>query len=171
MTAALQLPSPELEESYRSYIEELGDEERYPFPLDFAYDDFLAWLRRVEAFAAGVDLPEGFVSSTTFWLVRDEEIIGVSNLRHTLNAGLAHCGGHIGLGVRPSWRGNGVGNRLMALTIQEARKRGIGAVHVHCHKHNIASARMIVGNGGVLDSEIEDGEPPEIVQRYVIPAP
>jgi predicted acetyltransferase len=59
----------------------------------------------------------------------------------------------------------------MALTIREARNRGIDVVHIHCHKHNSASARMIIRNGGALDSEVEDEGSPEVIQRYVVQPP
>lgn len=170
MTVALVLPNPEYEQSYCAYIVELGDEERYPFPLDFEHNDFVALLQRLDDFAKGINIPEGFVPSSTFWLIEDGEIVGVSNLRHYLNERIRHCGGHIGLGIRPLCRGRRLSKVLMALTIQEARKRGIGELHIHCHKHNEASARMIISNGGALDSEIGDGEPEEIVQRYVVAA-
>lgn len=39
-------PSIKYQASYLSYIEELGDEERYPFPLDFDHRDFPAMLAR-----------------------------------------------------------------------------------------------------------------------------
>ena len=163
-------PSIEYEESYGAYIGELGDEERYPFPLDYAHQDFRALVQRLQDLADGINIPEGFVPSSTFWLVDGAELVGVSNLRHHLNERIRHCGGHIGLGIRPSYRGRGLGTLLMALTIGEARKRGIGELHIHCHKGNEASARMITSNGGVLDSEVEDGESDETVQRYVVAA-
>jgi predicted acetyltransferase len=162
----LILPRPEYEPSYGDYIRELGNEERYPFPLDFEHKDFPALLRRLNDLASGVSLPDGFVPSSTYWLVEGQELVGVSNLRHYLNDRLRHHGGHIGLGVRPSRRGRGLGNVLLARTIQEARKKGITQVQVHCHKSNIASARMIVRNGGVLESEGQDEGSREIVQRY-----
>jgi predicted acetyltransferase len=170
MEATLVLPSIEYEQSYGAYILELGDEERYPFPLDLDHQDFPALLERLNNFAIGVNIPEGFVPSSTFWLVHRGDLIGVSSLRHHLNEGIRNCGGHIGLGVRPSFRGRGFGNLLMALTIQEARNRGIGEIHIHCHKDNEASARMIINIGGLLESEIEHGEPAAVVQRYVVAA-
>jgi predicted acetyltransferase len=166
VTTELILPRPEFEASYFAYIRELGDEERYPFPLDFEHDDFAALLRRLNDFAAGTNLPAGFVPATTFWLVQGAELVGVSNLRHHLNDRLRHNGGHIGLGIRPSYRGRGLGNLLMALTIQEARRKGITQVHIHCHKSNTASAKMITRNGGVLDSEIAEAGSDEVIQRY-----
>lgn len=166
----LILPRPEYESSYAAYIRELGDAERYPFPLDFAYEDFPALIRRLEDLSNGVSVPEGFVPSSTFWLVEGDELVGVSNLRHYLNDRIEHHGGHIGLGIRPSRRGRGQGNMLLALTIQEARRRGIGEIHIHCLRSNLASARMIVRNGGILHSEVMDEDPVRVVQRYRIGA-
>ena len=166
--ASLILPCAEYEQSYREYIQELGDQERYPFPLDFQHHDFPALLERLSDYAEGIGLPQGYVASSTFWLVDSGELLGVSNLRHELNDVLREHGGHIGLGVRPSAQGRGLGKRLLALTIQEARKRGIEDIHIHCHKGNRASAGMILANGGVLQSEGPYGHAGEIVQRYVV---
>ena len=168
MSPRLVLPSSEYERSYGAYIEELGDEERYPFPMDFDHADFPALLHRLDEIARGVDIPEGYVPSSTFWLVEAGELIGVSNLRHHLNEQIRASGGHIGLGIRPSYRGRGLGNLLMALTLGEARKRGIDEVHIHCYKANEASARVIISNGGVLQSEVTEGDPAEVIQRYVV---
>lgn len=168
--SAFELIAPKLdyEPSYCSYIHELGNEERYPFPLDFDHADFPALIARLNNLAAGVGVPDGFVPSSTFWLVDGPELIGVSNLRHYLNDRLLQHGGHIGLGIRPSYRGRALGSRLLALTVLEARKRGIVQVHVHCHTHNMPSARMIVRNGGVIESEGDyQGQP---IQRYRIDA-
>jgi predicted acetyltransferase len=168
MTYQLVPPSAMYERSYADYIRELGDEERYPFPLDYAHDDFPALLQRLEDLARGIQLPAGFVPSSTFWLVHGEELVGVSNLRHTLNDRIREVGGHVGLGIRPTYRGRGLGKLLLGLTIDEARQRGIRPIHIHCHKHNAASARMIASNGGVLESEVPEPQSTEIVQRYVV---
>ena len=159
-------PGLEYESSYRSYIRELGEEERYPFPLDFEHADFPALVRRLHNLSEGIGVAEGFVASTTFWLVDGGDIVGISNLRHHLNARIEHRGGHIGLGVRPSCRGQWLGNKLLALTIHEARVRGIGEIHIHCLKSNLASARMIVRNGGMLHSEVMDDGLEGAIQRY-----
>lgn len=164
----LVLPSREYEQSYREYILELGDEERYPFPLDFDHSNFEELLAKLDKFRKGKDLPDGYVPASTFWLVDRDEILGVSNLRHFLNERIRHAGGHIGLGVRPTRRGQGLGLHLLGLTLQQAYALGITEVHIHCHKVNAPSAKMILANGGHLESEIEDDG--EIIQRYVVHA-
>ena len=168
MTLSLVLPTQKYEQSYRDYIAELGDEERYPFQLDLDHLDFNALLKRLDDFANGVDIPEGYVQSSTFWLIVGDVLVGVSSLRHYLNERIKECGGHIGLGIRPSYRGRGLGTELLARTLIEARQRGIGEIHIHCHKDNEASGCMIARNGCVLVSEIEIGDPAVIVQRYLI---
>lgn len=162
----LVLPDAQYEQSYRAYIAELGDEERYPFPLDFDHSDFSAMLSKLQDFDRGIDLPDGFVPSTTYWLIEDNELAGVSNLRHYLNDRIRYAGGHIGLGIRPSQRGKGLGKLLMKLTLEKAGALGIQPVHIHCYKHNESSARMILANEGRLESEI--GEGGEVIQRYLV---
>ncbi len=159
-------PSIKYQASYLSYIEELGDEERYPFPLDFDHRDFPAMLARIQDFEQGLNLPSGYVPSTTYWMVDGDEIIGVSNLRHHLNDQLKAAGGHIGLGIRPSYRGQKLSIQLLHMTLAKASAIGIKEVHIHCYRDNLASARMIEACGGVLDSEVlADGQ---VVLRYVV---
>ncbi len=167
--ASLKLvePSNRLGPSFHRYISELGNEERYPFVLDFDASDFTAWLNRIRRLARPVGSPDAPVPSSTYCLVDGEELVGVSNLRHQLNDQVRHIGGHIGLGIRPSQRGRGLGTVLMARTIDKATAIGLTDLHIHCHANNPASAAMIVANGGVLHSQVAaaDGL---IVQRYVV---
>ena len=109
----LILPTLAYEQSYSEYIAELGAEVRYPFPLDFDHHDFPRLLKKLSVFANGADLPEGYVPSSSFWLVEDGKLLGVSNLRHHLNERIRKIGGHIGLGIRPSSRGQGLGSALL----------------------------------------------------------
>ncbi|WP_417656834.1 GNAT family N-acetyltransferase [Pseudidiomarina aestuarii] len=162
----LILPTADLQQSYIDYITELGDEERYPFPLDFDHSDFPALLQRIENFRLGIDIPEGFVQSTTLWLVSGNDIVGCTNIRHRLNAKIEHCGGHIGLGIRPRYRGQGLGIELMQRSINKAREFGVQTVHIHCHTDNEPSRRMIEACGGLLHSTITVGE--EHVSRYLV---
>ncbi len=160
-------PTIDYQDSYQSYIEELGEEERYPFPLDFDDNDFTAWLQRVAEFEHGIDLPDGYVPSSTYFMVADGEILGVSNLRHQMNDVLIEAGGHIGLSTRPSLRGQGLGVQLLKMTLVEASQMGINEVHIHCYQDNRASAKMIEACGGSLDSEFKPNDGP-VVLRYVI---
>ena len=73
-------------------------------------------------------LPEGHVPSSTFWLLDDaDEIVAVSNLRHSLTAFLSSYGGHIGYGVRPSARRRGHATDILRRTLIEAADQAAGS--------------------------------------------
>ena len=160
-------PSKEYKESYDRYIRELGSEERYPFPLDFDYSDFDAYLSKVDDFSKGKNLPKGYVKSSTLWLIFNNEIVGITNLRHRLNASIKQCGGHIGLSIKPSERGKDLGKALMKMSIDFlSNNLGVKTIHIHCHKSNTASSRTIKACGGVFHSEIENEG--HTVERYIV---
>ncbi|WP_394130510.1 GNAT family N-acetyltransferase [Shewanella maritima] len=159
-------PSIDYQQSYLNYISELGDEERYPFPLDFDHQDFPSMLARIDKFAKGEALAEGAVPSSTLWLIEAGEIIGVTNIRHFLSPQIAHCGGHIGMSIRPSYRGKGLGSTLMKLSINYLKAMDVKHIYVHCYQSNQASAQMIIANGGQLHSQVVIGE--QTVLRFLI---
>jgi predicted acetyltransferase len=167
----LRKPSRDLRDSYGGLIAEIESarEKRIPFPLSFPFEDFDALLAKLEDATKGIGLPEGFVPHSTYWLVRGgNEIVGVSNLRHSLTPFLLREGGNIGYGIRPSARRNGFGREILRLTLPKARELGLARVLVTCGKENRGSARIILGNGGVFESEEFSAERGEIVQRYWI---
>ncbi len=79
-----------------------------------------------------------------------------------------HYRGHIGYGVRPSVRRRGYATEILRLSLVEARSIGIGDVRLTCDQENIASAKSIIKNGGVLDEEAYMAEHGHVVQRYWI---
>lgn len=170
-TLELIEPTPDLQASYIGLIRELVErgEPLIPFPLQFPYDDFSGLLEDLAAYAVGERLPLGFVPHSTYWLVRDgEEVVGVSNLRHELNERLRREGGHIGYGIRPSARGQGFGTEILRLTLRRAEELGLHRVLLVCDRDNEASARTILANGGVLESEESLSDGGGTMQRYWI---
>jgi len=129
-------------------------------PRDF--DFYLEALELKEA-------KDGKVPDSVFFLLDEERdrLLGAVNIRHYLNDRLLRDGGHIGDGVRPSERRKGYGTELVRLALIECKKLGIDSVLMFCDKNNVASAKTIVRNGGVLEEEFinEDGE---IEQKYRI---
>jgi predicted acetyltransferase len=173
MPETIELVSPDraFEASYRGHVAEFvaRGEPFVPFPIGFDLSDFGALLQKLEDCSRGVGIPAGFVPHTTFWLVRGgSEVVGVSNLRHSLTPKLLREGGNIGYGIRPSARGQGLGTEILRLTLVRAVARGLTEALVTCDKGNVASARIIVGNGGTLDSEGFIEERGVMLQRYWI---
>jgi predicted acetyltransferase len=164
-------PTVHLEASHRSLIREFTDRGEKPVPWVLAEvgDDFEEYARRLEQHSNGVDLPHGFVPSTTYWLIDDsEEILAVANLRHDLTPFLLDYGGHIGFGVRPSVRRKGHATQILRRTLIEARAIGLADVLLTCDKDNSGSAKAILNNGGVLWDERYMPEHSCSLQRYWI---
>lgn len=163
-------PHSGLQDSYRRMLDELHarKEPLIPFPLSFPHGDFDALVARLAAYERGEGLPAGFVPHSTYWLVADGEVVGVSNLRHRLTDSLRVEGGNIGYGVRPSARRRGYATELLRQTLGEARSLGLDQALITCAKRNAGSVRTILRCGGRLHSEEFIAARGEIVQRYVI---
>ena len=161
------LPTLDYEQSYLSYINELVDEERYPFVMDFDHQPFSRLIQRLQNLAAGVAVPAGAVINHTYWLVENSELIGVANLRPLLTPAIEHIGGHIGLGIRPTFRGKGYSKILLQSTLEKASGFGLKEVSVHAYKNNHASVAMLESCGAALDSSVADNSG-ETIQRFII---
>ena len=128
------------------------------------YNNFNNYCANLEISDASNDLVP---DSTFFCLDVDRNVIvGAVNIRHYLNESLLLNGGHIGDGVVPSERRKGVATKMIALALEECRKLGLEKVLMVCDKENIASAKSIQNNGGILENEVEvEGV---VEQRYWI---
>ena len=129
------------------------------------YHDFDYYCENLEV---PTDNDLGLVPDTTFFCYDEERdmMLGAVNIRHYLNESLLLNGGHIGDGVRPSERCKGVGSKMVAMALEECLKLGIDKVLMVCDKENVASAKTIVRNGGVLQNEVKVDGVTE--QRYWI---
>jgi len=165
--ARLIEPSVEWEAAYRDMLWEFR-EDRIEIMKDVG--DFAAHVQRLRDQARGTGLQEGRVPAGTYWLVRDEDgkMLGISNLRHELTPALEDHGGHIGYGIRPSERREGYGTLILKLTLEKARAMGVTRALVTCDPENVASARIIQKNGGVLDSESWSPQAKRVTSRYWI---
>ena len=133
------------------------------------YDDFDAWLTNIRNLEHPETVPAGHVTATEYLALDEHEhLVGMTNLRHSLNDYLLTYGGHIGYSVRPSERKNGYAAQMLHLTLGKAKELGIEKVRICCDHYNIASAKTIRANGGVLEDEAYDAEKGILTQRYWI---
>lgn len=111
---------------------------------------------------------EGLVPSTTFIAIStdDGRLIGMIDIRHHLNDYLLNFGGHIGYSVRKAERHKGYATGMLSLALKECKKLKIKKVLVTCDKDNVASAKTVLNNGGVLENEVLEGN--KITERYWI---
>jgi RimJ/RimL family protein N-acetyltransferase len=113
---------------------------------------FAAWVARLDV---------GRVRCTYRWIVEGDRVLGAIALRHEPNDF-----GHIGYGIRPSARRRGLATWALGRILDEARSLGLGRVLIACAADNVASARTIERQGGVLEDvrETEHGA----MRRYWI---
>ncbi len=171
---ALRLPSLRWEEDFYRMVRDYYDAgESYDQLLEPLLNHLPTYLRRVEQMARGISLPAGIVQQTVYWLIRDDTtIVAMGRLRHYLTASLEKEGGHIGYTVRPTERRKGYGTVLCARLIEEARsKLKLSRILITCDTDNVASARIIVKNGGKFENEVISDWSGKPVSRYWIDFP
>ena len=102
----------------------------------------------------GIDLPDGFVPCTEYFLWDDEKIVGLFRLRQVLNEALRNGAGHIGYGIKKEYRGQGYASEGLRLIIEEARKIITeDEIYLSVHKDNPASLKVQIKNGAYIHHE------------------
>ncbi len=127
-------------------------------------------LEKFERYRKAIDLPEGYVGASTYWLVDDEQqrFLGQIDIRHELTERLLRYGGHIGYAVRLGEWNKGYGTLMLSLALPLAKKIGITRCLITCDDDNPGSARVMEKNGFVLGDKVDnviDGCP-IITRRY-----
>ena len=118
-------------------------------------ESFKRWIKENELVSMGVGLKEGKVPQTIYWIMENDEIVGIGKIRHYLNENLLVRGGHIGIGISSSHRGKGIGTKALELLLLEALNTyGIKKVLLTNSETNIASRRIVEKCGGKLESII-----------------
>lgn len=110
--------------------------------------------------------PSNKVPAHTYFFMKDDEIIGLVNIRYELNDTLIKIGGHIGYSIRPKYRNQGFGKLQLQHALIKCKELNIKKVLITCDKNNFASSKVIMACGGILENEIEVNG--MIVQRYWI---
>jgi predicted acetyltransferase len=153
----LVLPNVKYKESYLEALKEPEAEKsdtRLGKPEENeSFEDFV---QRYYDQMKGLNLKEGYVPATMFWLIDNGQFVGRVQIRHEVSTEhLLKYGGHIGYYIRQSKRKMGYGRKILELALQEAKKMDFEKVLLTCDDNNIGSQKIIEANGGVLENIIE----------------
>ena len=136
--------------SYNSAIHGTGFLDRY---LESSgYEEWLDEIRYLE-----FNSDSSKVSASTFFMVDDNDfIVGMVNIRHTLNDKLLFHGGNIGYSIRPTERGKGYAKIALFLALKECFSLGLTRVLITAEDNNVPSYRTIEALGGVMENKVLD---------------
>lgn len=111
----MHLVSPTLDyrDQFLAALKEFRDEGTHGF-WDYCTDptNLEHYIEMVKKHAKGLELKEGWVPASTFWLIDDGKWVGHCNIRHRLTPSLEQLGGHIGYAILPSERQKGYGEKV-----------------------------------------------------------
>ena len=136
------------------FLKELVNEKgirEFPAPRNINENSYGVWLQSKVDMAKGIKLPKGFIPCTTYWVMLDNKIIGIANIKHYLNEYLRKEGGHIGLAIAKDYRGRGIGLKTAKLLVEKARNEfGIEDILFTNNPENTASRNMCENLGAEL---------------------
>ncbi|MBQ5384051.1 MAG: GNAT family N-acetyltransferase [Treponema sp.] len=131
-------------------------------------DDYDEWLKIVtQNMSPETVSPDWVVTDTFFAIDENEKIVGIIDLRHTLNDFLKDFG-NCGYSVRPSERKKGHATEMLRQLLVIAKEIGMNELHLSVEKTNEASVKTIRKNGGVYERSFEFENEIADVYRFVL---
>ena len=142
------------------------------FEFALGLDDatsFACWLETTADWAAGRNLPDGWVPAQFLVAVDDAgEVLGRVSIRFELHGWLKEIGGHVGYGVRPGARRRGVATALLRRGLDVLGEAGVDEALVTCDVDNTGSRRTIERCDGRFKDIVESPNLPD-KRRYLVP--
>jgi predicted acetyltransferase len=162
-------PSANYKKAFAEFYDDfvINDPENADY-YEQGYSDFDNYVESLTNEAKGINLREGYVPCSHFWLTSNTgEVIGAIRVRHTIdNEFLSYEGGHIGYDIAPSFRSKGFGKSMLKLVLPKALELGITTALITADENNIASRKVIESNGGNFDKVVHGKVFPNPIARY-----
>lgn len=114
----------------------------------FSYENIMngAFPQMIKS-SKGIDLPNGYVPQTFYFLWDDNNIVGLFKLRHCLTESLRNGAGHIGYSILKNYRGKGYATKGLALAIEKAKSViKENEIYLSVHIDNPASLKVQLNN-------------------------
>jgi len=163
-----RLPKIEDEGIINDYVNEHyknGEKEISP-SHGLILSEYDRWVEKINRNAVLGD--EIFGKSLLLLCFDENRLVGLLSIRYELPPKLSYIIGDIGYGVRPSERNKGYATVMLKHALDVCREKGMTKVILGCFKDNIASAKTIIKNGGILVCENDNYQKGRLSQYYVI---
>lgn len=128
--------------------------------------EYTDWLKKIQRNASEGD--EQWGKSLLYLCFDNDKLIGLLSIRYELSEKLTEIYGDIGYGVRPSKRNKGYATTMLRYALSVCKEKGKDKAVLGCYKDNVASAKTIQKNGGVLMKENDNYTEGKISQYYLI---
>lgn len=128
--------------------------------------DYDLWLAGMQNRHTGENLPKGYVRENFYLCYDAGKLVGVFSLKFELTESLLNFGGHVGYAVRPSERNRGMATQMLKQGLTLAKQLGFERILCICDKDNLASEKVILKNGGILENELYDPDDKVMIKRY-----
>lgn len=158
--SASKLVRPDLEykDSFLEALKEFQGEGRNLFinrhTVAENFSDFIQALRSERGFPhkAFQDWVEP-VPETILWFVKDDQFIGMVEIRHRLNWHLEKWGGNLNFSIRPSMRGKGFGKKIILKAKPFLNYIGIDRALITVDPQDTVVKATVEGAGAVFEDE------------------
>ena len=129
-------------------------------------DDYDEWLQTVIANTDSKTVNPNWVVTDTFFAAdENDSIVGIIDLRHTLNDFLKDFG-NCGYSVRPTERKKGYATEMLRQVLIIAKETGLSELHLSVERTNEPSIKTIIKNGGIYERSFEFNNEPADVYRF-----
>jgi predicted acetyltransferase len=134
-------------EAYFAYLNDWKSEEIIPTSTQFTEETFESYLNKLREEEGGRG--EWVPAETYFYFTHHGEIAGAINCRYDLNDFLREIGGHIGYGIAPSFRKQGLAKDMLEKVLTIYREKGFKKVLLTADDTNTGSVRTILSQNGI----------------------
>ena len=159
-------PNKNYQDSFKKYAKAYKDikNKHYYDIYKKGLDDFDKYVNELKRLSKEENLHLGFVTTSTFWLIDNDEIVGVTRIRHKEKA----ADGNIRYDISPIYRNKGYGTKILKFALEKAKEIGLKDVIVTCALNNIVSKKVIEKNNGNLLEIIYDSDDNQELYKYKI---